>query len=151
MRVINTQTNVGGGQLAVYIPCPVGNYIEITHLGIGADNYAADKALIAYHYDDGPNILCSLLKEAAFDNKIIRLIETAHGGTAVVDTEDIVGASKLPFVLRAGNHIEITVTIPVQNETLTVTIEGKCKILPVPSAAGSDGSPALTTTYNETV
>jgi len=149
-RVLNTQTNVGGGVLHIQLPCAVGNTLYVEHLGLGADNVAAGRNVDLYHKDETAQI-APLMNEASIDNAIIRLIEAAHDGTATANTENAIGAPEMPLMVPAGNHLLAVSLTPAQNETLTLTVTGWCKILPVFITTGSGGTPVLSTSYNETV
>lgn len=150
-RWVLTQTDAGGGLLRADIIPQEGNYLEINHLGIGLDNYGANRSITANLWK-GSALIAYLMSEAAIDNKLIRLLPSRHVSTAVVDTETAIGAAIMPMPLMRGHTLIISTDALVQNETLTITLEGRCKkVLPTPTITNSGGTPSISETYNRTV
>jgi len=150
-KIILTQLNAAGGGLSLRYFIPIGETMKVDSLEIGKDNYAVGGRAVAFNIWDTLNLYSYIMQHATIDDEVISLRKTKHDGSVVEDTIHVRGAVLLPFTMLTGMRFIVSAYNIIQNETLTLTILGRCTLLPEFTTAGSGGTPSLSTIYNKTV
>lgn len=145
-RAVFTQANAAGG--SIWVNMTMRERTVILYGEIGADDYAADRAVTARIKGPSGNQVGFILNQPAVDNEEFVFPVSNHSALSASDGPQ----TEKRLVLGKGEIITFIAAALVQNETLTINIRALISAWPPAiTTTGSGGTITTVTTYNKVI